>query len=82
MRRSNRLSALLVPSPFGLALREDSAVLVDPRGGASYPGVYAAGDGTAGSMQQALPAAADVTRVVFGLVRDQVFDAFDGNRAA
>lgn len=53
---------------LGLTLRDDGAIMRDEAGETSLPGVYAAGDCAAGPMQQAILAAADGARTMFGIV--------------
>ena len=50
---------------LGLALREDGAVKRSETGETSRPGMFAAGDLSAGRMQQAILAAADGARVAY-----------------
>jgi thioredoxin reductase len=57
---------------LGLALAEDGAVRRDEQGQTSMAGVYAAGDLSAGPMQQAILAAAEGARVTFGINRELV----------
>ncbi|KTR83436.1 hypothetical protein NS277_08645 [Novosphingobium barchaimii] len=53
---------------LGLVLAENGAIERDAAGETAMPGLYAAGDCAAGPMQQAILAAADGARVMFGLV--------------
>lgn len=58
---------------LGLSLREDGAVLREENGETTgCRGIFAAGDLSAGRMQQALLAAADGARVAYGLARTLV----------
>ena len=57
---------------LGLALREDGAVERSESGETSREGIFAAGDVSAGKMQQALLAAADGARVAYFLSRQAV----------
>jgi thioredoxin reductase len=55
-----------------LSLGENGAIERDEAGETAVPGLYAAGDCAAGPMQQAILAAADGGRIMFGLVRDLI----------
>ncbi|QJE96249.1 NAD(P)/FAD-dependent oxidoreductase [Luteolibacter luteus] len=64
-------------SALGLTLREDGAVLREETGETSRPGIFAAGDLSAGRMQQALLAAADGARVAYFLAKLSVEESLD-----
>lgn len=64
-----RQSQTALVQRLGLALREDGAIARDERGETSIPGLLAAGDCSAGMMQQALFAAADGMRTTFSVLQ-------------
>lgn len=53
---------------LGLAVRSDGAIERNEQGETSRPGIYAAGDCSAGPMQQAIFSAAEGGRVAFGII--------------
>lgn len=59
-----------IVSKLDLALRDDGAIMRNAVGETSMCGVYAAGDCSAGSIQQAILAAADGARTMFPIVHD------------
>lgn len=60
---------------LGLILREDGAVATDEKGESNRPGIYVAGDMTAGPAQQAILAAADGARVTYGICAELIKQA-------
>lgn len=62
---------------LGLEFREDGAVQRSETGETNRPGIFAAGDLSAGRMQQALLAAADGARVAYALSKLLVEEAHD-----
>jgi thioredoxin reductase len=60
---------------------EDGAVRRDERGQTSMAGVYAAGDLSAGPMQQAIVAAAEGARVAIVISRELVLQAIQARVA-
>ena len=61
---------------LGLSLREDGAVDRSDAGETSRQGIFAAGDLSAGRMQQALLAAADGARVTYPITRQLIAESF------
>lgn len=60
---------------MGLELREDGAVWRSETCETSRPGIFAAGDLSAGRMQQAILAAADGSRAAFSIIRELMVPA-------